>query len=368
MKKGIKLKEEKRYTTLLKRIDTLKNERSLNIDLTNPEDRRILHSYNHYNLINAYKDNFIDNTVDYEKYLPSSTLDEFEALYKFDKNLRKIISDNILDIEETIKHLITQSFYEYFYLQCKNDSSSHYNIEKLHKEDEYLKPLYYDISNLQILRTKKILNRADIHAEFESEVRKKINKSKFKSQYLRQYTKKGYFPMWVTMNVLTLGNIVNMYDILKHDVKIKMLTRLGLITNPNDINNNTRLIQDFSDMLKLLNIFRNLCAHNERLYNFLLPKDKIVDNRFMNIHKIVPKHYNPTTTNFLKRSIFICLFIISLFKTQGERTSFIRDIKLEFKKLDKVLRTIKTSNIKFKMNLAFDWENSILKANHVNIF
>ncbi|HBE8086071.1 TPA: hypothetical protein KMW10_002390, partial [Staphylococcus aureus] len=45
MKKGIKLKEEKRYTTLLKRIDTLKNERSLNIDLTNPEDRRILHSY-----------------------------------------------------------------------------------------------------------------------------------------------------------------------------------------------------------------------------------------------------------------------------------------------------------------------------------
>ncbi|HGT0944104.1 TPA: Abi family protein, partial [Staphylococcus aureus] len=170
-------------------------------------------------------------------------------------------------------------------------------MEKLHKEDEYLKPLYYDISNLQILRTKKILNRADIHAEFESEVRKKINKSKFKSQYLRQYTKKGYFPMWVTMNVLTLGNIVNMYDILKHDVKIKMLTRLGLITNPNDINNNTRLIQDFSDMLKLLNIFRNLCAHNERLYNFLLPKDKIVDNRFMNIHKIVPKHYNPTTTN-----------------------------------------------------------------------
>lgn len=83
------MENEKKYTTLLKRIDILKNERSLNIDLTNSKDRRILHSYNHYNLINAYKDLFLDKSKPYEDYLDTATLNEFEAIYIFDKNLRK---------------------------------------------------------------------------------------------------------------------------------------------------------------------------------------------------------------------------------------------------------------------------------------
>lgn len=359
---------DKIYTTLLKRIDLLKNERNLCIDITNPEDRRILHSYNHYNLINAYKDLFLDTSKPSEKYLPTANLREFEAVYIFDKNLRKIILEHILEIEEIIKHLITQSFYDYFHQECIKDDQSSYDINNLHKEDEYLKPLYYDITPLQILGSQRIINRASVHADFESDVRVKINKAKSKSPYIRQYSRKGYYPMWIVMNILTLGNIVNLYDILKYDVKINMLDKLGLITNHSDTNKNNRIIQEFSRLLKILNTYRNLCAHNERLYNYLLPINQIVDNRFMNLQQVIPTNFNSITQKFLKRSIFICFFIISIFKSQEQKMIFIREINQEFNDLNKVIETITIRNIKHKMNLSFNWENALMSSMKLSVY
>ncbi|MCH4390630.1 hypothetical protein NLV77_001922 [Staphylococcus ureilyticus] len=362
------MENEKKYTTLLKRIDILKNERSLNIDLTNSKDRRILHSYNHYNLINAYKDLFLDKSKPYEDYLDTATLNEFEAIYIFDKNLRKIFLQHILEIEETIKHLITQSFYDYFYQECMKNSQSPYDINNLHKEDEYLKPLYYDTTPLHILGARNTINRASVHASFESDVRVKINKAIRKSPYIRQYSNKGYYPMWIVMNILTLGNIVNLYDILKYEVKIKMLDKLELITNYLDTNKNNRIIQEFRDLLRILSTFRNLCAHNERLYNYLLPRNQIVDNRFMNIHNVIPTNFNSTTQNFLKRSVFICIFIISIFKTPEQKMNFIREINNEFHNLDKKIKTVTIMDIKHKMNLSFNWEKTIMKSMSLSVY
>ncbi|WP_159314867.1 Abi family protein [Mammaliicoccus sciuri] len=358
---------DKNYTTLLKRIDLLKNERNLCIDFTNKEDRRILHSYNHYNLINAYKDLFLESTQP-EKYTSNANLNEFEAIYVFDKNLRKIILQHILDIEETLKHLITQSFYDYFHQECIKNTQSPYNIDSLHKEDEYLKPLYYDISSLRILGTNKTINRAIVHSNFESEVRVKIDKAKNKSPYIKQYSRKGYYPMWIVMNILTLGNIVNLYDILKYDVKIKMLDKLGLITNLNDTNKNNRIIQEFSELLKILNTYRNLCAHNERLYNYLLPYTQIVDNRFMNLQEVIPSHFNQLTQKFLKRSIFICFYIISVFKSPKQKVDFIREINNEFQNIDTIIDTISINDIKHKMNISFNWESAIMKSMKLNLY
>lgn len=362
------MRDDKIYTTLLKRIDLLKTERNLNIDLTNTVDRRILHSYNHYNLINAYKDLFLDETKDTEKYLQSSNLIEFEAIFIFDKNLRNIILQHILEIEETIKHLITQSFYDYFHQECIKNPQSTFNINNLHREDEYLKPLYYDITPLKIIGTKKKIYRATVHINFEKDVRIKIKKAKSKSPYIQQYSQKGYYPMWIVMNILTLGNIVNLYDILKYDVKINMLVKLGLITNRLDVNKNNRIIQEFSQLLKILNDYRNLCAHNERLYNYMLPTIQLVDNRFMNIQGVIPSHFNSATQNFLKRSIFICIFIISIFKSSEQKMKFIREINKEFQKLDPVLETISTMDIKYKMNLSFNWEQALMKSMELKVY
>lgn len=361
---------DKIYTTLLKRIDLLKNERNMCIDFTNEEDRRILHSYNHYNLINAYKELFLDKSASSEKYLPTANLKEFEAMYIFDKNLREILLDHILEIEETIKHLITQSFYDYFYKECLKNAQSPYDIDNLHKDDEYLKEIYYDTSPLQILGSQRptIINRENVFNDFTEEVKEKIDKSKRKSPYIQQYSRKGYYPMWIVMNILTLGNIVNLYDILKYDVKIEMLNKLGLIINHSDTNRNNRTIQEFSELLKIMNIFRNLCAHNERLYNYLLPRNKVVDNRFMNIQKVIPRRFSITTQNYLKRSIFICIFIIAIFKTQEQKTTFIREINNEFYNLNKKLKTISIMDIKYKMNLPFDWEQAIMNSIRLSVY
>lgn len=67
--------------------------------------KKILETENYYNIVNGYKDLFIDktNTLPGEVYLPGTDFFEIYALYLFDREIRSIFLKYILEIENNIK-------------------------------------------------------------------------------------------------------------------------------------------------------------------------------------------------------------------------------------------------------------------------
>lgn len=72
--------------------------------------KQIIRKVNYYNLINGYKDPFLQTSLSYEKYIIGSTIEEIYALYEFDRKLRIITLEYILEIEKAVKSLISHTF------------------------------------------------------------------------------------------------------------------------------------------------------------------------------------------------------------------------------------------------------------------
>ena len=88
---------EKKHKTLRQRLTILRN-RGMDIPTNSNKQRNIIKRYNYYNLINAYKDPFLEDTNNYpsnanpnEDFYKRGTKPEYlESLYLFDVALRNL--------------------------------------------------------------------------------------------------------------------------------------------------------------------------------------------------------------------------------------------------------------------------------------
>ena len=60
---------------------------------------KILKRENYYNIINGYKEIFLNKSSPVEKFKDNISIEDIYALYQFDRNLRSIILKNILCVE-----------------------------------------------------------------------------------------------------------------------------------------------------------------------------------------------------------------------------------------------------------------------------
>lgn len=93
--------------------------------------KRIIEMENYYNLINGYKELFLDKTTSKDQgdvYLPGAKFEEIYALYLFDRELRNLYIRYILEIENNIKSVLARVF------------------SKKYGHDNYLKVSNFDIS------------------------------------------------------------------------------------------------------------------------------------------------------------------------------------------------------------------------------
>ena len=74
--------------------------------------KQLIRNTNYYNLINGYKEPFLQLNTVHEKYLPGTKLEEIYALYEFDRQLRIVTLEYILEIEKQVKSLISYCFSE----------------------------------------------------------------------------------------------------------------------------------------------------------------------------------------------------------------------------------------------------------------
>ena len=282
--------------------------------------KKILESENYYNVINGYKDLFLDHTQPTEKYKPGAEFSEINALYEFDRELRFIFLKRLLKIENQIKSIIAYKFSEKY------------------KHDNYLKLNNFDSHNHDSKRIQDIMR---VIATLQRAISDQSGKHNAVTHYVTEY---GYVPFWVLVNVLTFGNISKFYGVMKHQDKQAISKEFNLSYNV------------FFSYLKLMSIFRNICAHDERLYNTKLGRVEIVSG---NIHQRLgiqrnsnKKYINGTNDVF---ALLICIKEFLPKRTKGEFSETIRLIDKEIEKLKGKLHTIHIDDVLNSMGFPANW-------------
>lgn len=216
-----------RFKTYDQQMKILKDDKSL---IINDEDfaRTSLINIGYFSLVGGYKDPFKNPMT--RKYI-NTTFGDIYALYKFDRDLRELSFRYLCEIEQKIRQVIS-----YCFCSVHGDDQSRYLSPHSYRAD---KKLAGSVNNLiGILRY--IANDSTEH-----------------SYLTHQRQKHKNVPLWVSVNALTFGQISKLYTLLPFAIQSAVAKEYPFANE-----------KELEQYLRSLTLYRNVCAHNERLYCF----------------------------------------------------------------------------------------------------
>lgn len=305
----------KEFKTIEEQIDILKER---NLIINEEKAKEIFRDNNYYYLINGYKGLFLDKNSEEEKYIEGATLEEIFALYNFDSELRSVFLKYILKIERRMDTYIA------------------YEFSKQYGEQNYLIGANFNNnSKITDSRIKSLI--ADINSNISTQ---RKNGNEMLRHYRAQY---GYIPLWVLIRIITFGQISKFYDLMKQQDQNKVAKKFGVRE------------KELKTYIHNLAIIRNICAHDEKLYDIRL-KNAIMQN---DIHK----HFNLTLQNgqYVNgfRDLFSIVIILKVLLNEEEFKEFYNIVINEIKKLENKIKSIEFSEVLDKMGFVENYKNLI---------
>lgn len=323
---------DKMYSSTADQITKL---RRRGLTITNySRAKRILETENYYNLINGYKELFIDKTYHGpdEQYKAGTNFNELYALYLFDRELRNLFIRYILEIENNVKSILAHDF---------SGKYGHDNYLKIANFDTSIKPWETNKTSAQ-----KVGEVADLIASLQREISNQLKKnSPMVSHNILTY---GYVPLWVLVNTLSLGTVSIFYSYLKQK-------------DQNDIGRFFNLKPDeLSKFLFVLAIYRNACAHDERLFSLKSLKKDMRPNSIKTTHihtaLNIPcnKGNNPI---YGKNDLMAIVIIFKLMLPKKSFNKFYFGLKKLIDNLSKEITTISIDDVLQKMGFPRNWSD-----------
>jgi hypothetical protein len=210
----------KKPTTIEQQIELLKNREVVIED----EDfaKKFLRIYNYY-LITGYLSPYKTKEDKYE----NMSFNKITIQIKFDMRLREICMYALDIIEKGLKTIIAHEF-------------SH----------------NYENGNIAYAYSLYFPNDLDKHEKLMMHYNNSVNNNKKLSYVKHNLDTYGILPTWVAVELFTLGNIEKFFTMLNSQTKKKIEEIIGFPKNK------------IENWIENLRIFRNLVAHNQRLYNF----------------------------------------------------------------------------------------------------
>ena len=301
----------KEFKTIDEQIEILKR-RQLIIDES--KAREIFRDNNYNYLINGYKDLFLDENSEEEKYKNNANLEEIFALYKFDSELRSTFLKYILMIERRIDTYIA------------------YEFSKQYGEKEYLIESNFNNNKTNNSKIKSLI--ADINFNTSMQIR---NSNKMLSHYIRKY---GYIPLWVLIRIITFGQISKFYDLMKQQDQNKVAKKFGVRE------------KELKTYIHNLAIIRNICAHDEKLYDIRL-KNTIMKH---DIHKQF--NLNLQNGQYAKgyKDLFSIVIILKVLLDKKEFKDFYTIILNNIEEIEHNIKSIHFSQVIDKMGFVEDYK------------
>lgn len=308
------MSSSKVFKTLDEQIDIL---RSKGLIIQDEERAKNILLRENYFFVSGYRHLFMKSYND-GKFIQGTTFEELYATFVFDRQVRNIYFKHILVVENNIKSLIS-------YVLSKK-----YGF----KEKDYLDPENF---NQNPMKTRQV---HDILDKMKRQIRVNGKKHAATIHYLSNY---GYIPLWILVKVLSFGIVSELFTILKDEdqQEIADIYKLDIAT--------------LSIYLSILANYRNLCAHEDILYDYRTQR-MIPDTKYhyqLDIEKYEEDY------KYGKNDLFAVIIVFRQMLSSEEFRNLINEIGYEIDILDGRIDTLSVEELLNKISFPSNWRDII---------
>ncbi len=268
-----------------------------------------------YFFLNGYRYPFFKSSEE-KKFIEGTTFEELYSLFLFDRRIRNVIFKNLLVIENNLKSILS------------------YQLSKKYgyREKDYLKAKNFTSDKMKQRQV------ADLLHKMKRQIRINGSQHTATKHYITNY---GYIPLWILVKVLSFGIVGELFLILKEDDQKSICELYGI---------NSEIMANY---LPILANYRNLCAHEDILYDNRT--QKTVDDTVYHQLLGIPKEDNEYI--YGKNDLFALFLILKQMLSQEEYKSLTLEIDEYVNDLNYNLSTITIDKILKRMGFPPNWKN-----------
>ena len=270
-----------------------------------------------YFFISGYRHIFMNNSKE-NRFIPNTTFEELYSMFTFDRSLRNILFKYILVVENNIKSLIS------------------YELSKKYgfKEKDYLNVDNFTQNPMKIRQVHDILDK------MRRQIRVNGKQHTATLHYLSNY---GYIPLWILVKVLSFGIVSELFTILKEEDQESIGRFYGIDS------------ESLSIYLSVLSNYRNLCAHEDILYDHKTQRS-IPDNKY---HQLLNIPIEEEEYIYGKNDLFSVIIILKIMLDKNDFHVFINEVSYEMDFLEGKLNAIKIDKLLEKIGFPKNWRDII---------
>jgi len=306
--------KSKTFRTLDEQIEILKNKNLVVDDYDYAKD--ILLRENYF-FISGYRHLFVKSPIN-KNYIDNTNFRELYAMFYFDRQLRNILFKNILIVENNMKSILS-------YIMSKNHGF---------KEQNYLNPNNF----IRDSRRNKQVN--DLLKKMHRQIRVNGKQHSATSHYINNY---GYIPLWVVVKVLSFGIVGELYTILKPEDQKEIAEAFKVS------------VDDLLDFLPILANYRNLCAHEDIVYEHRTQKE--ITNYYYHRALDIPKMDGEYIYGL--NDLFSLIIILKYVLSHDDFTLMINEISFEINLLSGRLKVIDITKVLDKMGFPLNYQEIV---------
>ena len=305
---------KKTFKTIDEQLEILK---SKGLIINDVEKTKSVLLRENYFFISGYRHLFMRSKKD-GMFINGTTFEELYAMFVFDRRVRNIFFKNLLIIENNMKSLIS------------------YQLSKKYgyKEKDYLNPKNFSKDPMKIRQVHDILNKV------KRQIRVNGRQHSATMHYMTNY---GYIPMWILVKVLSFGIVSELYGILDNSDKEEIASLYNMD------------VETLIVYLSILSNYRNLCAHEDILYDHRTQKS-IPDTRY---HYLLNIDMTDNEYNYGKNDLFSVVIIFKQMLTEREFREFINEVGYEIDMLEGRTNTVPINSFLNKIGFPDNWREIV---------
>ncbi len=295
---------KKIFKTLDEQVEILKNK---GLVIENYDYAKEILLRENYFFLNGYRHLFMKSS-DNSMYIPGTKIEELYSLFLFDRRLRSIFFKNILIVENNVKSIIS------------------YQLSKKYgyKEKDYLNP------NNFVNNGAKRRQVSDLISKMKRQIKTNATQHAATQHYVNNY---GYIPLWVLVKVLSFGIVSELFSVLKKEDQYEIVDLYDLD------------IDVFSNYLVILSNYRNLCAHEDIMFDNRTQK-YINDTKY---HRILNIPMMDNEFIYGKNDLYALVIILKSLLKDNEVKDMINEVDKAISNLEFNLRSIPIDKVLDRM-------------------
>ena len=266
-----------------------------------------------YFFMNGYRTLFMKSLSE-KTFVTGASFNELYGIFNFDRQMRNILFKNLLIIENNLKSILS------------------YHLSKAYgiRENDYLNPENF---NRDVERKRQV---NDLLGKMKRQIRANASNHTATSHYQNKY---GYIPLWIAVKVLSFGIVSELFIILKPRDQ-------QAIADFFKVN-----AEDLITYLPILSNYRNLCAHEEILFDHRV--QRMIENTRFHEKLDIPKLNGEYI--YGKNDLFALIVILKQLLRTDDFREMIKEMEYELNLLDSKLSSISIGKVMDRMGFPINY-------------